>query len=178
MENFSKKMEVAANVAIVVVAVLLSAVLVRSYLAAPSEREEVLPPVQTQRTIQSGEPVNLPGIDWQKNGRTLLMALSTTCHFCTESGPFYQRISQKRGGTSLVALFPQELGESQQYLKGLGVEVDEIRQAALGDFGLRGTPTLILVDERGRVVNTWVGMLGPEMENDVFGQLGSERAGM
>ncbi|HEY9285591.1 MAG TPA: hypothetical protein VIP46_19225, partial [Pyrinomonadaceae bacterium] len=97
MENFAKKLEVAANVAIVVVAVLLSAVLVRSYLAAPSEREDVRPTVQTQRTLQNGESINLPGIDWQKNGRTLLMALSTTCHFCTESGPFYQRLVREGG---------------------------------------------------------------------------------
>jgi thioredoxin-related protein len=178
MENSAKKIEAAANVAIVVVAVLLSAVLIKSYLAAPSKPGEATPPVQTQRTIQNGEIINLTGIDWQKNGRTLLMALSTTCHFCTESGPFYRRISQKRGDTSLVALFPQEVGESQQYLRGLGIEVNEIRQAAFGDIGLRGTPTLILVDERGRVVNTWVGVLRPETENEVFSQLRSERAGM
>ena len=176
MENFAKKIEVAANIAIVLVAILLSAILVRSYLVAPSGREEMVPPVQTQRAIRNGDPINLHGIDWQKNGRTLLMALSTTCHFCTESGPFYQRLSKNRGDTNLVAVLPQDVSESQGYLKNLGVEVDEVKQVSLSDLGLRGTPTLILVDEGGKVLNTWVGVLRPDGENQLLDGLRLKRA--
>jgi hypothetical protein len=126
--------------------------------------------------VRSGDAVNLPGIDWRENGRTLLLALSTTCHFCTESGPFYRRIGEGRGDTRLVALFPQGVGEGRRYLRELGVEVNEVGQASLGDLGLSGAPTLIMVDGGGKVLKTWVGLLPSDAEKGVLDLLRPESA--
>ncbi|HEX7318585.1 MAG TPA: thioredoxin family protein [Pyrinomonadaceae bacterium] len=177
MENIKGKIEVAANVAIIVVAVLLCVVLLKSYvIPAPAARQSVGGPAGTRGIIKSGDAVAVSGVDWEKNGKTLLLVLSTTCHFCTQSGPFYQRLVKEHGDAKLVGLVPQSASEGQSYLKGLGVEVDDVRQASLGDLGVSGTPTLILVDGKGVAADIWVGALSPNRENEVVSRLSTERA--
>jgi len=62
------------------------------------------------------------------------------------------------------------------YLKKLGVGINDVRQVSMSEVGLRGTPTLILVDNSGKVANVWAGVLPVDKENEVLGQLQSERA--
>lgn len=165
MDNLTKKTELLANVAIIVVAVLLGSVLVKRYLLPQA------PSPQAQSRIQPGTKLLVPGVEWDKNNRTLLLVLSTSCHFCTESAPFYQRLAEekaKRGGVSLVAVLPQSVGESQKYLQNLGVSVDDIKQAGLDAVQVRGTPTLIMADQTGAVVESWVGKLPAEAEAEVL----------
>jgi hypothetical protein len=165
MNNLSKKVELLANVVIIVVAVLLAGVLVRRYLLPQAES----PPAQAR--VQPGTKLSVPGVEWDKNERTLLLVLSTTCHFCTESSPFYQRLAQekaKKGGVGLIAVLPQSVDESQKYLNGLGVSVDDVKQASLDTVQVRGTPTLIMADRTGTVVESWVGKLPAEKEVEVL----------
>lgn len=108
------------------------------------------------------------------------MVLSTNCHFCTESAPFYQRLAQQkagRGDVRLMAVLPQSVGEAQKYLDDHGISVDEVRQAVPGAAYARGTPTLILVDRTGSVIESWVGKLPPEKEAEVLSHFLGERSG-
>ena len=165
MNNLTKRIELLANIAIIVVAVLLGGVLVKRYLLPQA------PSPQAQARIQPGAKLSVPGIEWEKNERTLLLVLSTTCHFCTESSPFYQRLAQekaKKGGVGLIAVLPQGVGDSQKYLNDLGVPVDDIKQAGLDAVQARGTPTLIMADRTGAVVESWVGKLPAEAEAEVL----------
>lgn len=174
--KLTKGLEVSANVAIIVVAVLLCVVLVKSYVIPAPTRQAAGEPAGTRGIMKSGDAVAVSGVDWEKNGKTLLMVLSTTCHFCTQSGPFYQRLVKEHGDAKLVVLVPQSASEGQSYLKELGVEVDDVRQASLGDLGVSGTPTLILVDGKGVAADVWVGAMSPNRENEVVNRLNTERA--
>ncbi len=167
MGNVAKKIETGANVAIIAVALLLGTVLVRQYLLPQPPRPD---PVGSAR-IQPGTKLSLPGVDWGRSERTLLMVLSTTCRYCTESAPFYQRLAREHGGARLVAVTPQQVGEAQGYLSRLGIGVDEIRQADLDAIGVRGTPTLIMLDGDGSVLESWIGKLPPEKESEVLNRL-------
>lgn len=143
-------------------------VLVKRYLLTPAEAP------QSQAQIQPGTKLSVPGVDWEKNERTLLLVLSTSCRFCTESSPFYQRLAQekaKKGRVGLVAVLPQSVGDSQKYLNDLGVSVDDIKQANLDAVEVRGTPTLIMADRTGAVVESWVGKLPAEAEAEVLNRL-------
>lgn len=164
-----KKIEVLANLAIIVTSIVLSSVLVKTYFF-PSFRNEVpTAAIQSQtlvssgsqrRTIQAGTKVSLPGIDWSKSGRTLVLALSTTCHFCSESAPFYEQLQQKRqGDVRLVAIFPQPVEDSRNYLNKLGISVSDVVQGTLSSVGVSGTPTLLLIDNEGSVIDSWMGKL-------------------
>jgi thioredoxin-related protein len=168
----ARLLEMLANVAIIVAAVLFSAVLIKSYLfPTPEPKAQATVPAVTQKSLQRGDVVSVMDVDWSRNGRTLLLALSTTCRFCTDSAPFYQKISKDHGDTRLIAMFPQANTEGETYLEKLGVRVDEVRQVSFTELGITGTPTLLLIDNAGKVTNMWEGALPPEKENEILGRL-------
>lgn len=170
-DGIVKKTEILANVAIIVVALLLGGVLVKRYLLPNNEAATAGRP---DPRIPAGTKATLPGVDWAKNGRTLLLVLSRDCRYCTESAPFYQRLTRETAGhpdIHMIALFPQEVAEGRKYLDDLGITVHEVRQAAPSSTGAGVTPTLILVDGSGVVQNSWVGKLAAPEESEVLNRL-------
>lgn len=179
-ESTQKRIEVTANLGIVITSILLCVVLAKSLVSTPESVENRVPTgnqpvVQTNRRPNPGIPpgtnLSLEGVDWTKNGRTLLLALSSKCHFCTESAPFYQRLARERPKARLIALVPHTVDEGKKYLEELKVDVDEILQVPFGSLGVRGTPTLILVGDQGSTIKSWVGKLASNTEAEVLAEL-------
>ena len=171
MSNVSKKVEMVANIAIIVVAVMLGGILVRQYYFADNRDARS---VNADPRIPAGTSMLLPDVDWAENRQTLLLFLSTECHFCSESAPFYQRLVQAtigRRDLHLVAVLPQEVNRSQEYLKELGLSIEVVKQASFKSIGVRATPTLILVDSAGVVTDSWVGRLASGQESEVLSRL-------
>jgi thiol-disulfide isomerase/thioredoxin len=176
-----KKLEVLANVAVVITSVVLCSVLVKKYFFSPANKEASVetvaskspaPNASRRPSIQAGTKISLPSIDWGKSDRTLLLALSTSCHFCTESAPFYQKLQQqKRDDVQIVALFSQPVEESQAYLNRLGIAINEIVQGPLSSVGASGTPTLLLIDNSGVVIESWVGKLPDDQAARVIARI-------
>jgi hypothetical protein len=109
-----------------VIAVLLGIVLVKKYLLT-NDRPQSAP------RMVAGTRMALPGVDWSKNGQTLMLVLQKGCHFCTESAPFYQRLvkeAAERGNVHFVAVLPQEVPEEKKYLEEIKVPIDEVKQAS------------------------------------------------
>jgi hypothetical protein len=173
MSAFARRIEVAANVAIVVVALLLGGVLVRKYLLdAPA------PERAAAEGVAPGTKVTLPDLDWSQKEAHLLLVLHRECRYCTESAPFYRRLAQaagERADVQLVAVLPHEVDAGLEYLSKLEVSVAEVRRADPSALGARGTPTLLLVDKTGTVTGAWVGKLPPEKESEVFERLRAGR---
>ena len=168
MRMLIKRIELVANLAIIIVAILLGVVLVRSLLLSRHQ--------PNQETVNSsprpGTKLSLPAVDWKGNGRTLLFALSTRCHFCTESAPFYKQLVEQRGaGVRFVAVFPQPVTEGEKYLKNLGVRSDQVKQEPPESLGISGTPTLILVNDSGMITDSWIGKLSTEKQAEVLSRL-------
>jgi hypothetical protein len=121
-----------------------------------------------------GKSISLPDTDWKRGDQTLVLVLSTGCHFCTESASFYKELVQKRakqGNTRLVAVLPQPVDASRKYLSDLGIAVDDVRQLPPNSLGVRGTPTLLLVNKDGVVTDSWRGKLSPDKELEVMTRL-------
>jgi thioredoxin-related protein len=176
--DIHRKIEFATNIAIVVVAVLLCVVLVKNHLISRSSPPTNGLEENNQNALQTGAKLSISEIDWEHNGQTLLLVLSTTCHFCSESAPFYQRIVKELGdNTRLVAVLPQSVNDSRDYLNSLGVSVDEVKQISFSSINVKGTPTLMLVNSKGIVINEWVGRLPSDQEAEVLSQVQSDRAG-
>lgn len=97
----------------------------------------------------------------------MILALQAGCHYCTESVPFYKRLIEiaKDKNIKLVAVFPSAIEQSTNYLEELGVNNMEIKQSTLGSLQVRVTPTLILTNEKGEVMNSWIGKLSSEKED-------------
>ena len=170
-----KKIELLTNLAIIAIALLLGIVLVKQYLLRGT------PPADpAEAGILPGTKLELPGLDWTQSQQTLVLVLSEGCRFCTESAGFYQRLAMEKakgeGSPRLIAVLPQEVGQGQAYLNQLGVVVDEVRQSQMSAIGVRGTPTLILVDNQGAVKESWLGKLSEAKEADVMAHIRVERA--
>jgi hypothetical protein len=158
----TKKLETVTNVAIVMVAVIASAVLVKNYLLAGSGRGR--PP-----QIAVGEKFSLTGVEWQANGNTLVVALAPGCDSCSESAPFYRRLTAELPSQlHLTAVLPESVEEGREYLRSLKVEIGDVRQGSFRSLKIAGTPTLILVDQHGVVRNVWLGRFPPEKEQEVI----------
>lgn len=168
---FAKKIEFFANVAIIIVAITLTAVLVKKFVF--SEQPSASLP---KESIAVGSKVDLPGVDWSRHERTLVLVISTDCHYCHESLPFYQKLSQetaRRGDTQLIAVLPQDSATGEKYLESNDVAVRRVVQANPPNLGIGGTPTLLLVDRNGAITDTWFGKLAADQEQKVFGRVQS-----
>lgn len=166
--KLTRGIETSANVAILIVAILLGAVLVMQLLAGGTQTHTGTP--QPGAVSDHDTKLTLPGVDWSESNRSLVIALSSTCHFCTESASFYQRLAKERG-VRLIAVLPQDVTEGRTYLDSLRVPIGDVRQMPLDALGVEGTPTLFLIDNEGRVSGKWVGKLGPDGESELLEQV-------
>jgi len=116
-----------------------------------------------------GETVRLPGVQIPRDRDSLFLAVSTTCHFCEESMPFYKQIVDKsRGRINIVAVLPQPQQEAERYMQSRGVEANQVVSANLDAMGVRGTPTVLLVDGSGKVKHAWTGRLDEKGQKDLL----------
>ncbi len=175
----SRSIEIVANSATILVMILLSVVLVRNYLLPTSSsrllqaRPASIRPTDLT-TVGTDLSKRLSGVSWNRNGSTLVLALSTHCHFCTESAPFFRRIRERVGkNVKLVGVLPEAVSEAESYLNREGVHLDEVRQISLDKVGVTGTPTLLLVNSNGVVMQTWVGKLAPDKQDQALKTIGA-----
>lgn len=169
MKDLAKKTEFIANVGIIVVAMLLAAVLTRQYLLVKNIKSDK--GIVTDQPSHIGTKIPLSDIDWGKNRQTLLLAISSTCHYCTESASFYQRLIKENANTKIVAIMPQEIVAGRYYLDKQQIPLQDIKQLTLDSLGVTGTPTLILVDNNGVVTGWWIGRLSQSRETEVLDRL-------
>lgn len=103
------------------------------------------------------------------------LQLQTSCHFCNESAPFYKRLIEDVKGKDikLVAVIPTDIEKSRSHLDKLGLTNLDVKQASLNSIQVNGTPTLILIDQKGEIINSWVGKLPPNKEAEVISKLTS-----
>jgi hypothetical protein len=91
-----------------------------------------------------------------------------------ESAPFYRRLQSEVGqGVKVVAVLSEPVEEAANYLTAEGIRPDGIKQVLLQRLGVRGTPTMMLVDERGRVSKVWTGKVQDADQNRVLEEIRS-----
>lgn len=162
MDSWSERLDLAVNVALLCAFVAVAALAAQRFIGAhPSSHPAI------------GTRISLPGIEWSKSNQNLVLALSTTCHFCTDNADFYKRLVAAADSRKIpiVAVLPQPLAASQPYLEGLGVSVGKILQNPLDSIDVTGTPTVLEVDAKGKVQKAWVGKVSDQQEREVIGTL-------
>lgn len=163
----SRKLEIATNVAVLFVAVLVGLLALKQFGG----------PRASQPQIKIGERIALKGVNW--GHRNLVLALSSACHFCSESAPFYKRLArqiQQQSDVQIMAILPQPVEAGRAYLDGLGISIDDIRQVRFSDVPIPGTPTLLLVNPKGEVEKAWIGKLTPDVESEVLKEFGCKES--
>jgi hypothetical protein len=115
-----------------------------------------------------GTTVSLPGVQYPQGRDSLLMVVSTQCHFCQESLPFYQKlIPSVNNKVNVIAVLPQPKPEAQAWLSKSGITGTQVASASPGSIGVTGTPTLLQVDSSGKVKSAWIGKLDESAQQQV-----------
>lgn len=168
-----RKVEIASNVAVILAALIFSITIVREHWFA-----RVDPPISgaaRQKSDLEGKKLELGGVKWDAAERTLVMALSTACHFCEASVPFYREVTAssavKEKRVAVVAVFPQQQQEAESFVKGNDIRADRVVSTSLQSVGASATPTLLLVDRNGKIQRVWVGVLSQSQQNDLLSAL-------
>ena len=83
--------------------------------------------------------------------------------------PFYKELTAKsRGRLNVVAVLPQPQAEAKKFLQDAGVEANQVVTATPDAVGVRGTPTVLLVDGNGKVKQAWAGRLDQEGQENLL----------
>jgi hypothetical protein len=95
MGRIPKVLEVCANIGIIIVSVLLTIAIVRSYFFNR-------PPPQNSPDNGFIELNQLSSLDinWKNSQQTLVLAISNSCRYCTESAPFTDDLHQAKATLS------------------------------------------------------------------------------
>lgn len=143
-------LESLSNVAVIIAAVALVVVLAR--------REWPSPQPGSVATLQ-GATINLASLTNAPAKRNFIMFVSEACHFCEQEMPFYRSLRDKLPNrASLIAVFPTGQPAPEGFLAERRVKVDRVVSSdTLSSAGVIATPTLLLVDERGKVRRAWIG---------------------
>lgn len=165
----TRALDTATNVAVVVSAILFVALGIR-YFSFTSN-----PPVSGAAAVYDpGDRIDpIPGLTYDQAERTVLLFLSSTCIYCTESMPFYRSLAEAQrdspGLFRLVAVTKEDKNVMANYLGSHALTVDQITTVAADQpFRLRLTPTLVLVDRDGKATQSWVGALSEDNKAEVL----------
>lgn len=168
-------LEVLTNVMVLVAAVSIIAVLALNYFGGRKPAPRIVEGLQKGQQLPA-----ISGIDYRASASTLLVAMSTKCVYCTQNIPFYNQLADMKntGKVSLrtVALFPNSDNEVQHYVQQHQLKIDHKSSVDFGQLKLAGTPTMILVDENGRVTNFWVGALKPDAQQQFLESLETQHS--
>jgi hypothetical protein len=156
-----KTLETAGNISVLIAAVVLMIVIGRREF---QQHPDSIQPVKAL----VGQIVTLPGVRFTTQKKTLVLAISTTSHFCKESEPFYKAlVARSQGRLKIVAVLPQPLAEAESYVRQSIAPSVQVISSRLDSMGVTGTPTLLLIDGNGKVQQAWVGELDDKDQQQV-----------
>ena len=152
-KNFMRYLERIANVAVIVAVVVFLFMVFRGDIGSHQSPQD-----PSKELI--GKTITLPGVPFSKTRNSLVVVVSTACHFCKDSLPFYKQLGEKAcGRLNMIAVLPQSEVEAQKFLQDAGVHATQVVSASLDSIGINGTPTVLLVNEKGKIKRAWIGKL-------------------
>jgi thioredoxin-related protein len=171
MAKEKSTLDTVANIAIILVCAIAAVVLIRNQFFPPR-------PPGAAPQVEKGERFDqLKAVVPAGSDRALVVALSPTCHFCNESMPFYKQLIDKRNQqgspVKVIAAVPDEgaKAEESQKFASAGTSPDGMVHMDFSAIKVPGTPTLLLVDNQGKVLDVWVGKLDEDREKEVLAAL-------
>ena len=135
--------------------------------------DRVMRTTTTEASLRIGDRLgDLAGITFASRDHTLLVALRSSCHFCSESLPLYRQVVATRDAgrwpLRIAAVCMEPLSECMEYLRRNSLTVDQIVEADRHSLRVTGTPTVLLVNKSGRIDRIWVGHLSPSKETELL----------
>jgi hypothetical protein len=164
--------EFAANLAIIVAVIVGGIVwLSRPNTAGPLSNTSVTRPPETKYIPTLGTQIAIPGVDWSAHKATLVVAISTACHYCVASTPFYSEMTHSAHNAPIVVVMPQQEQDARSFLRKHDITPRSLVSANLASIQVSATPTLLLISSSGMVTKEWVGELTNIQRHEVIESL-------
>jgi hypothetical protein len=120
---------------------------------------------------------SLSTVSYRSSDRTLILFVSSSCHFCTDSMAFYRDLvadrDSKRLSLRIIAVGHEPNEVLKRYFDANGVRMDQtisVDKSAWVKSSL--TPQQIVVDRTGLIRGTWPGKLSVTHLSDLKRSLG------
>jgi hypothetical protein len=157
--------EIISSAAVIVMAVLLCVSLLFHYFSRPSG-------VALRHGLQNGQQIAaLTGIDYRTSSKTVVIALSTKCS-CPESLELYKQVSsvyrQAGSDIQLVAVFPESQTDVETFMADAKLDFKGIANVNLDKLSIPGTPSIVLIDREGKVIDFWLGRVSGNSEKEAI----------
>jgi thiol-disulfide isomerase/thioredoxin len=120
-----------------------------------------LKPAPPPPAYRVGQTIDTPREWAQATPVTLVLFAQSSCGACQKAEPFFKDLFADLKGKAAVVLTshgPQRADELA-YGRALGLDDEAIKETPKG-LRVKATPTLVLVDRNGRILDTWEGV-GP-----------------
>lgn len=169
MQIFKAKppLETATNIAVLLVAIIVVSAFSWGYFI-----QKRVPSMQSG--LQKGRVLaNVASIDYGSSPHTLLIIMSTNCRFCTENISFYDQLDslqrQTHFQTRIFAIFPDKENPVRQYVQqnNINAGITVKTEADLDSLNVNSRPTLILINNKGEILNFWIGKLSEDAQQEV-----------
>lgn len=162
------RLEKTAAATMVVSFLLLAGVTTRSFVLSRRPDPATIP------LVKIGEAVKLPGVSHGAK-LTFVIVLSSQCEYCLHDLPLYRRLSAARSSSGgvlhLIAVLPEKTVTATTFLSSSGINTDNVLSLAPRELGVQIVPTLLLLDENGKLERYWVGEMNQEREREVLAVL-------
>lgn len=116
---------------------------------------------------------------WERADRNIVLAVRSDCAYCIASLAFYRRIAkvtkQPDSRLALHVVGQEEPQVLRDMFASNGIAVTSIERVTLQELGVVGTPTILVVDSNGAVVDELVGALTGEREQSFLTSLAHTR---
>lgn len=166
MRGMRARLEFVANCAVIALACVVGYAVLRTYVFR--QQGSARPDAPTR----SYDLQSLKGASSVGKQPTLVLALRQGCHYCEASAPFYRNLARREASGELrcrlLAILPDGGPAVSAFMRSEGLTIATLPDVALPPLGVQGTPTLLLVDAHGNVVESWVGELSDTQREGVI----------
>jgi hypothetical protein len=126
------------------------------------------PALPTKPLAQVGSVLSLEGVTFAKAPVSLLLVVSPTCKYCLASEHFHSKLLEiaRAANTPVYVAVPARDGSSH-YMHELGASDDAVKEYRQLSLSIPGTPTVLGIDNAGRVRAEWSGLATPADEIEI-----------
>jgi thiol-disulfide isomerase/thioredoxin len=116
----------------------------------------------------AGQGIDVPAAWYASSPRTLILFARDSCGACQKAQPFLKTlVAGLKDKASVVMAHPAGTDvEDVAYAKGLGL-ADANIHVVTANLRVKATPTLVLVDQQGRILAAWEGAGKEEKQAEI-----------